>query len=369
MNILLDIPNLILCLLVVSILKMWLKLPNNIFYLLLLHCIIPYFLNDFLFSASFMSDQFRYTAAVQSIRATGYLVGESENVSNASWMLAYIPIPLVETIKSLGFANKLIYILTFAFLYKKRILNNFSSYFFLIYPSIILYTGLSLRDTLVLCYMLIATYFAVKRNLLGLLFWIAPLWFIKFQNFLMMIPLIFYVLFNIGKKGLSPRVGIVFFCSLIIALIASYPIAAPLINKFRISMFKNDGGINPEDIQLIQGVGNFIYLGLTSGFYFFVKPLPWEAGSPFQLIQSLENLIVLGIVIKLTMLAWYKDKKRVIYWLVLLVSSMSIYGLVVFNYGTAARYRFPFILIYVIFVCHSCNIQNVFIRKIKIESK
>jgi hypothetical protein len=211
--------------------------------------------------------------------------------------------------------------------------------------------------------MLIATYFAVKRNLLGLLFWMAPLWFIKFQNILMMIPLIFYVLFNLGKKGLSPRLGIVFFASLIIALIASYPIAAPLINKFRLAMFKDDGGINHESVELIRSLGDFIYLGLTSGFYFFVKPLPWEAGSPFQLIQSLENLIILGIVIKLTMLAWYKDKKRMIFWLVLLLSSMSIYGLVVFNYGTAARYRFPFILIYVVFVCHSCNIKSLRMNK------
>ena len=32
-----------------------------------------------------------------------------------------------------------------------------------------------------------------------------------------------------------------------------------------------------------------------------------------------------------------------------LFSSMMIYGAVIFNYGTAARYRFPFLLLFVLF--------------------
>jgi hypothetical protein len=30
-------------------------------------------------------------------------------------------------------------------------------------------------------------------------------------------------------------------------------------------------------------------------------------------------------------------------------SSMMIYGAVIFNFGTAARYRFPFVLLFVLF--------------------
>ena len=358
-----DLPNLIFCLITVFIVGAWAKLPKNILIILIGHCFVPFFLNDFLFSAMLFGDQFRYTSAVHEIRQDWDLVTQIGNVANASWMLSAIPLPLVETVKSLGFFNKFLLIVTFGFLYKRGVLNNFSAYFFLLYPSVVLYTGLSLRDTLILCYMLIGTYFAVKRNFILVIFWLAPLWFIKFQNLLIMLPIVFYVVFNIGKKGMSPRSGGVFIVCLLAALIASFPIAAPMINEFRLAMYREDGGANIEDVELISGIGSFIYMGLTSGFYFFVKPLPWESAKAFQFIQSLENLFIMYLIFKLTIKAWKNNTRQLMFWLVLFVSSMSIYGLVVFNYGTAARYRFPFVLIYVIFVCYSCNIKNVFDRK------
>ncbi len=43
--------------------------------------------------------------------------------------------------------------------------------------------------------------------------------------------------------------------------------------------------------------------------------------------------------------------------------AMSVYGLVVANYGTAVRYRYAFVVIYVLFVCADCNIQRLFPNK------
>ena len=42
---------------------------------------------------------------------------------------------------------------------------------------------------------------------------------------------------------------------------------------------------------------------------------------------------------------------------------MSGYGLVVANYGTAVRYRYAFVVIYVLLVCADCNIQRLFPNK------
>lgn len=42
---------------------------------------------------------------------------------------------------------------------------------------------------------------------------------------------------------------------------------------------------------------------------------------------------------------------------------MSVYGLVVANYGTAVRYRYPFIMIYVLFVCADCHVHKLFPKK------
>ncbi|WP_350636258.1 hypothetical protein, partial [Pseudoalteromonas sp. GW168-MNA-CIBAN-0100] len=114
--------------------------------------------------------------------------------------------------------------------------------------------------------------------------------------------------------------------------------------------------INVYEVPLVNDIGDFIYMGLTSGLYFFAKPFPWEARSPLQLIQAFENVIIMFIVVRLTIQAWNKNINKLIFWLVLFIGSLSVYGLVVFNYGTAARYRFPFIALYVVYVAYVCNV-------------
>lgn len=354
-----DLPNFFLCVLLVIFVSRLVKLPKNYTILLLFHCLVPFLLNDVLFSASYLGDQFRYTAAVREIRSTLELITESGNVANASWLLAFIPIPFVETVSSLGFANKVLFILTFAFLYSKKVLTPFAAYFLLLYPSLILYTSLSLRDTIIFCCMLLAAYHAVKRNYFCFVLFLSPLALIKFQNFYMMLPFFAFMFFNIGKTGLSATKGFLVLGIAFVVLIASFPVAGPLINMYRLAMYREDGGVNLDEVPLINGVGDFIYLGLTSGLYFFIKPLPWESNSAMQLIQSLENIAIMYLVIKLTIIAYIKDAQKMMFWLILFIGSMSIYGLVVFNFGTAARYRFPFIVIYVVFVCYVCGIYKV----------
>ncbi|MBZ2192812.1 hypothetical protein JFJ09_11345 [Pseudoalteromonas arctica] len=358
-----DLPNFFVCVLVVLILAQLIKLPRNYMLLLLAHCFIPFFLNDVLFPTSYMPDQFRYITSVIEIRKGLELSEHSSNVINASWVLAFIPLPFIETVQSLGFFNKFIFILTFFFLYHKRVLNRFSAYFILLYPSIILYTALSLRDTLIFCSMMLIAYFATKRNLFLITVCLTPLYFIKFQNFFLMLPFLFFAIFDIAERGLSVKKGLILLAVLAAVILLSFPITAPLINDVRLAMYREDGGANLNEVPLISGVSDFIYLGVTSGLYFFIKPLPWEAGSLLQLVQSFENLIIGFIVLKLTMQAWREKIGKLVFWLVLFLASLSIYGLVVFNYGTAARYRFPFIVLYVVYVAYVCNITRVFSNK------
>ena len=116
-----DLPNLFICLFAVFYVKTWAKIPNEYALILAAHSFIPFFLNDVLFSASYMPDQFRYMEAVQSIReGTGEVMFMEDTVGAASWMLAFIPLPFTDTIQSLGFFNKFIYILLFGFLYKRQ---------------------------------------------------------------------------------------------------------------------------------------------------------------------------------------------------------------------------------------------------------
>lgn len=40
-----------------------------------------------------------------------------------------------------------------------------------------------------------------------------------------------------------------------------------------------------------------------------------------------------------------------------------VYGLVVANYGTAVRYRYAFVVMYVLFVCSYCKVEKLFPNK------
>jgi hypothetical protein len=52
------------------------------------------------------------------------------------------------------------------------------------------------------------------------------------------------------------------------------------------------------------------------------------------------------------------DKNIAIKWLVYIVAAFSIYGLVVFNFGTAVRYKFPFIIIAVVGMAYELYLKH-----------
>ena len=72
------------------------------------------------------------------------------------------------------------------------------------------------------------------------------------------------------------------------------------------------------------------------------------------------GLILIGAVVMAFMFlkASSIDKKIATKWLVYIIAAFSIYGLVVFNFGTAVRYKFPFILIVVIGMAYELYLEH-----------
>lgn len=203
--------------------------------------------------------------------------------------------------------------------------------------------------------MVISVYSAVERKYILFIVVMILLYSIKFQNFLIMLPMIFYSIFNIRYKGISFKTAFVMIMIISFVIIVSYPISIPLINNYRMAMYIEDGGNATDNINMISGISDFMITGLSSGFYFLLKPFPWESSSFLQLFQSLENIFIFVFMVKVTKKAFKYDPKQVIFWVLFLILSMSIYGLVVFNFGTSARYRYPFIVIYIIFINYTCK--------------
>ncbi|MDN3448463.1 hypothetical protein QL886_12495 [Psychrobacter sp. APC 3281] len=314
-----------------------------------------------------MPDQLKYWRGVNAIRDGQLGVVEAfasgENVLQASAFFSAMPFPTPVSPISLGFYNTFIYIVLFFILYAKNIFTKVSLWFYLLFPSMALYTALSLRETLILFFMILAVVYARESKIFKSIICMVPIYLIKFQNFYIVGPVVLlYFVFNVAKKGMGLTKALIIGIIGLISLIASAPIALPLVNTFRVAMFVEDGG-DPNDIKLISGAGDFVLQGLTSGFYFLSKPLPWEAASALQFIQSFENLAVLGILFLITRQAWRKSPDRLAFWLLFLALSMSVYGLVVANYGTAVRYRYGFVVMYVLFVCADCNITQLRSKK------
>lgn len=366
-----DLPSFLICVLLVLILGYRFKVSSNYQIVLILHCFLPFLLNGVLFDASYMPDQFKYWKAVNDIRLNQIGIFEAlnsnENVVEASALLSLIPLPTPVSVISLGFYNTILYILLFFKLYTKNIFTNVSVWLYLLFPSAALYSALGLRDTLIFVLMTLAILYARESNILKSSLCLLPLFLIKFQNFFILAPIVLlYFIFKVAKNGMG--LGKAFIIALIsmIGLIASAPVAIPQINYFRAAMYREDGG--EGQVELITGISDFVIQGLTSGFYFLAKPFPWEARGLLPLIQSFENTVLLIILYLITRQGWKKSPDKIAFWLLFLGFSMSIYGLVVFNYGTAVRYRYAFIMIYTLFVCADCNIQKLLPKRNKLSS-
>lgn len=365
-----DLPSFLICILLIMFAGYKFKVPTKYLLILLLHCFLPFVLNGVLFDPSYMPDQFKYWEGVNSIRngELGFIEAlfGTGNVLEASALLSLLPFPRPLSVISLGFYNTFLYSIFFFILYAKRIFTRVSIWFYLLFPSAALYSALSLRETLIFFFMTLSILYARESKVFKSILCLIPLYLIKFQNFFIIGPIVlFYFLFKVSEDGM--RIGKAFIILLVsmLGLILAAPIAIPQINYFRAAMYREDGG--EGKVELITGIGDFILEGLTSGIYFLAKPFIWEASGLLPLIQSFENTIILGILFLITRQAWKNSPDKLAFWLLFLGFSMSIYGLVVFNYGTAVRYRYPFVMVYILFVCADCNIQQLLPKTKKIN--
>ena len=98
----------------------------------------------------------------------------------------------------------------------------------------------------------------------------------------------------------------------------------------------------------IKNLYDFSYKFILRSFAFFIAP-----GIPYKLIhylQIVENIIVYFYFLFLIFFAIKNSKIYLIFfWLLSLFMIFGLYGLAVYNYGTIVRYRYPFVLLFLLF--------------------
>ena len=357
--------------------------------LIFMHIIVIFLLNDVLFEPSYWGDQYRYLSVTKSIRnvIVGTLlsieelispegifsVGDALRVLLPSYIFAFSPIPFINSVQSIAMINFLLYLLSFFYLKKKRISSNSVDFFFLLYPSFLLYSSLALRETLTTLFMILSLYFLiVEEKKLTAFILMLPLAIIKIQNFLILI--LAYVVHSFLRNGSIQRYLILIGVGLLVIFLGDH---VPLINFFfekidyyRYNLIAENFGYNWDFMT------DYIYQPFTVGFpmillvlksfvYMLFKPFPWEATNLVQLIQSVENIVIAGLIL------WILGKraktsvikKKLLFLNILLILSMTIYGLVTFNFGTAARFRFPFIVVYLVFYLYLLKSDKIISRQ------
>lgn len=351
-----DFPNLLAIFIIILISFRIGLIPLWLSFFLGVTALTPFFLNDVLFPASLMPDQYRYLDAVQNIRSFDFNYYYSPTVEFASRMLALIPLPYAETMQSLGFFNRLIATAMTIWLYSSKNLRGWPLLFFLFYPSFLLYSSLGLRDTLVLLFMLISVILFIERKILISILALSPLIFIKFQNFFLII--IFFVIhLSFSKGSFFYRFRFLLLPLTLAALAPFIMTIIELLDFYRMYFFKDDGGDLNSYIP-IKTIEQFLVVALQSAPYFMIKPLPWETSSFLQFIQSIENILLVSFLIFIFLKVLRFDKTIALKWFLFLIASFSIYGLTVFNFGTAVRYKFPFIIVLVIGITYELYLKH-----------
>ena len=287
-----DFPNLlaILILILVSfrigLIPLWLS-----FFMGLL-AFTPFFLNNILFSPSYMPDQWQYFHVTQGIRSFALeSFDESSAVEASSWMLALIPMPYIETIQSLGFFNRFMATVLIIWLYAYKNLRGWPLLFMVFYPSLLLYSSLALRDTLVLMFMILSVIFFLENRRLLALSVSLPLLFIKFQNFFLII-VFFIAHLYFSKDSAIYRYRYIFVIFIIASLAPFIMTIIEILDISRLNMFIDDGGRRSTYVHM-RTIEDFVFIALKSAPYFLMKPLPWEADSFLTFLQSFENILFL----------------------------------------------------------------------------
>jgi len=359
-----DVINITLALALVAALQYRFSLNWWVVAILLFHFALIFLTNGVLFPPSYMPDQFKYLRVAQAVRGAVESVPQDSYrsaVDLAGYFFGFFPLPIMNSIYSIAIINFILYLVLFVILLRGGELKGLSLWFFLLYPSLLLYTSLSLRDTLVLFFMLLGVWLFLR----GRLFWSfvvqLPLAFLKLQNLgIFAFSLFSYYLLSFFFPGLSRRrvhpligIGLSAVTAAALPLLSRYGLMG--LNLYRHKFWLEDLGlskltpVNPA--TQIGSFGELIVETFKAVPYALFKPLPWEAQNALQLLQSAENLIVGAVVILVIWMAFRRRavKPEMSFLLLFFFVGLAVYGLTVWNFGTAVRYKFPYVTVFLVF--------------------
>tara|TARA_B100001750_G_C15431427_1_gene558473 strand:- start:547 stop:1080 length:534 start_codon:yes stop_codon:yes gene_type:complete len=142
------------------------------------------------------------------------------------------------------------------------------------------------------------------------------------------------------------------------------------IDYYRYNLIAENFGYNWDfmadyNYQPFEVGFSMIPLVIKSCLYMLFKPFPWEATNLVQFLQSVENIVITTLIIclLLTKVRTPIIKQKILFLNIFLFLAMIVYGLVTFNFGTAARFRFPFVVVYFVYYLYLLKSDKIISRQ------
>lgn len=328
----------------------------------LLLALLPLFLNYFLLSPHTFPDQFEYFHETTSLQSTGNstdrlietkrLGGGISEITFASKIFGAVPLPNFMTVTSIAFVNKL---MSFAlFVWLARFIKEEKLIFFFLVPSFVLYSSLSLRDSLVIILAIVSLInFVNLKNIFGLLF-LTPLYFLKIQLFL------FLAVYFVGRtlfKAHKSMAGMVTFFGLGLgAAFAAQEFLLLWLNYYRIGFiaenmaggYKMWGRFGDASLYYLDTLFEVFFVTLTKLPEFLLMPLPWDWGNPLYIVQCFESIALIYGLYYISQNYKVARNQEFIFLFSVLLLGLSFYAFLSQNVGTFVRYRFSLFLPFLI---------------------
>ena len=347
----------------------------NDFILLSLFCVTPFFFNNILFDWTQFPDQAKYSRGANNFRngdiltnlkqplfQYSYQQSTNSSVYVSSLLFALFPVISFTSINTVAFINKFLVVYLFIFFKDKKV-SKFFLYSLIFFPSIIIYSSLSLRDLGVVFIMLMFSYRVLKGDFdLITLLLLVILFLIKSQNAVALIVIlaVFKIFFEHKNYTLSI---IITLAGLLFLTIYGNQILEQL-NNYRYGFYSEYNGYD-EILNIFYNIDreltwslNTIYLSFFQYLQTFLYPLTDDL-NPIKAIFFIDN-ILFSILFFLNCLVLYKKNKQyVIFWFVTYIVINTLISLISINEMTLLRYKMPWVMFFIFCLTYTCNNKKI----------
>lgn len=322
----------------------------TVFWLLILSLFSCFLFNYIFFDWKFFPDQNKYFGISQKIR--DQLMDfdiKSETGSSYQFVsglfFSLVPLPFIETINSLSFFNKLIFVVFTAYFYHIKVIKNKYLILFIFFPSILLYSSLSLKDNVVYVLCLSTIYNIINGNNLRTILLLLLLTAVKLISGLLLTT--FYIayrfLFSIYRKNnFKKNYTFLILITLIMIFFLSDQILEPI--NHHMYNFYLEAKIQDSETSSLIYINSFfhlVYKLIVSSIGAFFNPVfDLNKNLILRLILVLENIIFIYVLLNLFKDYFKKIEDRFIFWFSYLLLNYGVFNLLFFNPGTIGRYKY-----------------------------